>query len=387
MKKDVYELTSPQNNIWLIEQFYEDTAINNIVGYLKFNMKIDVQIIKNAANLFVKENDSLRSKFTMQQENVVQYIEDYSSFDINVIQCNDNEAKNIKEIFATKPFEILNHFLYDTLIIEFPDNTCGLLFKLHHLISDAWTMSLCLSQILDNCSYLIKNNCEDRENKPSYISYINAEKEYFSSNKFEKDKEYWENYFSNLPDEFSLKKNEQCSFNADRKICVINSNLADKINNFCLDNKISSYIFFLATFTIYFRSIYNSKNYIIGNPILNRSNFNEKKTTGLFVTTQPFMVNINDSITFLEHCSLLSKDQMNMYRHLKYPYSSILSHIRKEKPNVSSLYDIIFSYQNAKVNIVNNDIDFASEWIFSKEQMQSLMVHIKDTDNTRKYIY
>ena len=43
MKKDVYELTNPQKSIWLTEEFYKGTAINNIGGNLLIREKVDFE--------------------------------------------------------------------------------------------------------------------------------------------------------------------------------------------------------------------------------------------------------------------------------------------------------------------------------------------------------
>ena len=45
MKKDVYELTNPQKSIWMTEQFYSNTNINNIVGYLKIDKNADLKAL------------------------------------------------------------------------------------------------------------------------------------------------------------------------------------------------------------------------------------------------------------------------------------------------------------------------------------------------------
>ena len=41
-------------------------------------------------------------------------------------------------------------------------------------------------------------------NKASYIDYINYEQKYLSSNKFQKDKEFWQNYLENRPDSITM---------------------------------------------------------------------------------------------------------------------------------------------------------------------------------------
>ena len=75
MKKDVYDLTNPQMSIWMTEQFYSNTNINNIVGYLKINKKTDFKALEKAVNYFFMKNDSFKTKITLENSKPKQYFE------------------------------------------------------------------------------------------------------------------------------------------------------------------------------------------------------------------------------------------------------------------------------------------------------------------------
>ena len=75
--------------------------------------------------------------------------------------------------------------------------------------------------------------------------------------------------------------------------------------------------------------ISNSNKFVIGTPILNRTNFNEKNTTGMFINIAPFLIDINKNETFTEVVNKISTDSISLLRHQRYPYSEILKYIRK----------------------------------------------------------
>ena len=52
-----YKLTYPQRSILLTEQFHQNTCVSNIAGTLSINEKIDVDILEQAINIFIKKND------------------------------------------------------------------------------------------------------------------------------------------------------------------------------------------------------------------------------------------------------------------------------------------------------------------------------------------
>ena len=90
----------------------------------------------------------------------------------------------------------------------------------------------------------------------------------------------------------------------------------------------------------------------------------------------PFLFNINDSDSFIKFSNHIALEQKKMYRHIKYPYHEILNHVRKEFNFTESLYDIVFSYQNAT-------IPSYCKWLPNFAQGESLQIHVKNLDSSK----
>ena len=55
--ENLYELTNPQKSIWLTEQYYKGTQINNISGTLFIEEPVNFNLLKLAVNKFIEKND------------------------------------------------------------------------------------------------------------------------------------------------------------------------------------------------------------------------------------------------------------------------------------------------------------------------------------------
>ena len=372
MKENVYELTNPQKSIWMTEQFYSNTNINNIVGYLKIDNNADFKAIEKAFNYFVMKNDSFKTKLLLEDSSPKQYFDDFVYEDIEIIDLKDEtQLLEFEASFPMQQIPIWNHFLFLTKILRFPNGTGILVLTAHHLIADAWTMSLVLEEIYQNYLHIIAKEEIDLSPNPSYLNFIKSQNDYMVSDKFEKDKEFWHEKFKNLPNVVSFKKNMKVSIHANRKIYSFSKTLIEQIDKFCKEFNISNYIFLFSIFNVYFKNIFNCDNFIIGNPVLNRSNFKEKHMTGMFVSIMPFLVNFTKDITFIDFCQSIAKSQKQMYRHIRFPYHEILNFVRKTHDFSDSLYDIVFSYQNAT-------IPSYCKWLPNHSQAESLQIHIKN---------
>ncbi len=388
MKKVKFELTNPQKSIWLTERMYPNMPIENICGSVFFEETVDFTALENAINLFVEKNDSFRIKLLNTEEKVQQYISDFVPFKIEKLNLKDEDAVgNLERELASKVFPVTENLLFEFKMFEFPNGNGGFTINAHHIISDAWTAGLVVNEIVD--FYAEFSNKKEKEEKdiPSYIDYINSEKEYLASDRFKKDKEYWENiYTENLEvakipsiKERVVKKID-CSSN--RVQFNIPKDIIDEINKLCAEKKVSIFNFFMAIFAIYLGKVSNMQEFVIGTPILNRATFKDKHTTGMFISTVPFKICLGEDNSFNNFITGIAKDSLSMLRHQKYPYQYLLEDLRKKDNSIPNLYDILISYQNVRSEKQTSIVPFHARWISNNCLSDGMNIHLYDMNDT-----
>ena len=383
--KNLYSLTNPQKSIWLTEQFYKGSNINNICGALTIKQPLDFEKFKQAINLFVKNNDSFRICLTLDNNEVKQYIKDFSYFDIDIIDLKDAQAvKDYEHYLASFPLFDFDKLLFKFVLFRLPNGHGGFIINIHHTISDSWSLGITVNEIINYYSSLLNNKIYEPK-KYSYIDFYKSEQEYLLSSRFEKDKQYWSTVYETVPDTVSiptLKNLDSSSISANRVTHTINGNLLSQIQSYCKSQKISVYNFFMAIYSIYISRVCNSNDFVIGTPILNRSNFTEKQTTGMFIDTLPFRININSEVSFSDFLSKLAKDSMSLLRHQKYSYQYIIEDLRKRNSSQPTLYNILMSYQITKMSEKMDEIPHSSDWTFNDSMSDDLDIHIFDLNDT-----
>lgn len=388
MESNVYNLTNPQKSIWFTEQFYKGTPIENITGCVIVLEKLNLKALQKAINLFVKSNDSFRLKFTVKDDKPLQYLSSFSEFEIeNVMVNTDEDIKDIEDKMSNTPFEVLDNLLFSFKTFTFPDGHGGFVITAHHLISDAWTAGLVVNEIMDYYEKIINSQIIDNQN-PSYLDYITSEQEYLNSEKFNKDKEFWNEIFKTVPEVATIpsinveNSNSSLSCKAKRKQFVISKETMNLINEFCKQNKASAFNFFMAVLAIYLSRVSSLDDFTIGTPILNRGNFKEKQTTGMYISTIPFRISINHKIPFAEFLSNISADFSKIFRHQKYPYQYLLEDLRKKDSSIPNLYNILLSYQNVRSNKQTSDINYESSWVGNNFISDDIDIHLYDMNDT-----
>ena len=389
MSKRMYSLTSPQKSIWQTGEFYKGTSIENISGRATILEKVDFKNFEKAINLFIEKNDSFRLKFVIDNTEVKQYVEDYEYITFKKIKVSsEKDVKKIEDEFSNYIFDVLNSYLFKFVLYEFEDGHGGFIIVMHHLISDAWTSGLVISEII-NYYELFKNNEEiSLEKSPSYIDYIESEKEYIHSEKFNKDKEFWNQLFETVPQVASIPSlnSNSNSPKAKRKQFIINKKLMNLVNEFCKTHKVSEFNFFMGILSIYLGRVSLLDEFVIGTPILNRSTFKEKHTAGMFISVVPFKVSLENT-SFTDFISKISKDFFNIFRHQKYSYQTLLEDIREKHGNSTpNLFNVMFSYQNMRSNKQTAKTNYDSKWLFCNNISDDLEIHMYDINDTGNII-
>ena len=382
--KKLVSLTYPQKSILLTEKFYKNTSVNNICGTAIIDSVLDFDALKQAIETVIKENDVFHIQLIQKANEVKQFISEKTIPDIEIIDIKDkSEVDQIENMLMAKHFSLFESALYEFKIFRFENGAGGFLLNIHHILSDGWTLGLTCRKIMKAYSN-IKNNIASEDVEFSYIDYAENEKEYFNSSKFLKDKEYWNELFSNninpaiLPSD-SSEKNTEFSCLGERLTFSIPKAKMKLINEYCNKNKLTVFNFLMAVYSVYISKIINSKEFSIGTPILNRTNFKEKNIVGMFVNVVPFKVNVEPDTDFISFANEISKDTVSLLRHQKYPYQMLLEELRKKDSSVPNLYNIVLSYQLTKANN-ETEYKYSTRWAFNKNVTDDMTIQFLDLD-------
>ena len=385
----LYSLTNPQMGIWNTEKLYPGTSISVIAATLKIKGPIDYPVLEKAVNLFIERNDGLRLCFVVENGEPKQYLKPYCW---HPIDFKDFDGQDTAALYRWDseltgiPMSMSDTELFYFSLFRISDTEGGFFVKIHHLLSDAWSFILLGNQIMSYYHALLRNQPVRPEKVTSYLDYVASEQQYYGSDRFLKDKAYWDGRFELLPDFTTLKAFGSGSIGnkARRKTFVLPRKLCLKIQEHCTQYQTSPFSLFLASLAIYINRVTGKDDLVIGTPVLNRTNYKEKETIGMFISTVPIRIGMRDSnMDFKSFYSSISKEWMEILRHQKYPYDLLLKDVREIHKGTEALYDIVLSYQNARFDRHDDDIvEHEGRWHFNGYQKPSLTIHINDREGS-----
>lgn len=373
---EYFHLTTPQKNIWNLQKYYEDTAISNLCGAIFYKEKRDSRLLQQAICEFIQNQSGICLRFC-EEEEPKQYVADEVNETIPVMTFSSMEEFNrYADKFAKEPIGLINQPMYRFVVFDIAEES-GILVVLSHLVSDAWTFGLMAKQV-DEAYHMLVNADNTVLVEADYREYIQSERAYFASDRYIKDREFWEEKYTVRPEASHIKLclAQPASITAKRITRILPISLEQKITAYCKTYPVTEAVLFETALMIYLSKINQENQGItIGVPVLNRSNVKEKKIAGMFVSTMPLTVALLEEMTTTELAGKITKGHMELFRHQKYPYVDILKTLREKQNFSGNLYDVMSSYQNAKT-----DTGADTKWYSNGYSEVPFVLHIDNRD-------
>lgn len=391
-----FELTMPQQNMWNLQKYYNKTAITNLCGAVFFQEKREDALLRRAVSRFITSQSGIRLRFNEEGEEPRQYVSEQIDEDIPIMTFRSMEEFDAyAENCARDPIGLVERKMYRFVVFHLQqEHKSGILAVLSHLISDAWTFGLLVNQLdaeyrrLAREGALTANSAcpvpADLEHRymplieGDYRDFIRSENAYFTSERYGKDKRYWDGKYPAHPEEspVKLRSVSSDSIEAKRIVRTLPPTLEQGITSYCGSHPVTEAVLFETALAVYLSHINpDIQTVTMGVPVLNRSNTREKEIAGMFVSTMPLTVVITKDTEIAELARQITKGHMDLFRHQKYPYGSILRQLREKQDFSGNLYDVMVSFQNAKTKTGAD-----TKWYSNGYSEVPLLVHIDNRD-------
>ena len=388
---NLYPLSLSQRNIWDVERACPDTSINNICTTLHIRGRVDLSALQRSVDLVLSADPSLRTRIALVDGIPMQYQAEFQPQPIPVYDFTQTEEDGIsrwEDAFTREVMPLLNSPFYRFVILHTGENSGSLVVKMHHLISDGWTQVLLCNRIGQSYLELLSQKEPELGDIPGYEVHIRDEQSYLQSSAYERDKAYWEDALKIHGEPSSLKsvRGAALSYVGNRLTFPLPEDLNNDIYAYCMRHRVAPFSVFYMALAIYFKRIAGAERFTIGVPIFNRRNFTDKQTSGMFVSTLPFSMDISGDSTFNEFSDKLSNDWLELLRHQRFPFD----HIRKLAQNSGTasdrLFHIAFSYQNGQLQESRDAaVSFSGRWHYSGYQLEQLCIHLSNLEDNRRY--
>ncbi|MEI3790603.1 MULTISPECIES: amino acid adenylation domain-containing protein [unclassified Chryseobacterium] len=381
------KLTLPQQDIYFEQLLFADEPIYNIGAKISIEGSLNKDMFERAYVALIQQHDAYRCFLKGDLNNTEMLL----TTEIRPLEYIDFSNKESKEVLVLefiqkefkKSFDVeKDKFLYRFVLIKVDEKFHYLFSVYHHIITDGWGTSLMFTRLVKNYNETLENGIVVTEYPYSYENFISEDENYFNSEDFNGDKQYWTEKFKTLPENLFQKLDSSKTRNtSSRKEFIIKRAKYNELTKLALETKSSTFHIVLAILYAYLGKKSQNELVSIGLPVLNRSGAKFKKTVGLFMGVNPLLISIDEENTFFELVEKIKNQLKQDYRHQRFPLGQLVNSLgvfnQKER-----IFNITLSYEKQDYSSHFKDTITKVVPLSHESERVALALYIREFDET-----
>jgi non-ribosomal peptide synthetase component F len=351
----LHPLSSPQREIWFDQLLHPDLPLYNVGGYVQINGTLDHTVFEQAINRLIQRHDALRTVLVSESPDAVpqQAVLQELSVTVPYYDCSNDDHPH-ETAFAWMQQQFIQSFeLYEQPLFFFAllkvSEECYYWFKqYHHLIVDGWSGSLLTQSLAEIYTQLVQGQPITLAT-PSYFSFVQNDRAYLESARYETDLQYWLDKYQTLPEPlwspryFSQFLDQTPP--SGHRVLSLSRPFYNQLQALATHCQATTFHLLLGAFYIYLTRTTQTAELVVGLPFLNRSNATFKQTVGLFTGVSAARFSFGTELSFNRLLQAIGRELKSNYRCQRLPLSELNRALELHKWGRRQLFDFSLSYE------------------------------------------
>jgi amino acid adenylation domain-containing protein len=356
-------LSYAQQRLWFLDQLESGNPIYNIPVALRLRGPLFVDALERTLNEIVRRHESLRTVFSEEQGEAVQVILPEQPVIMPVFNLSnlpegsgETEALQLATVEARTGFDLSRGPLLRAALLRLGGEDHLLLFTMHHIISDGWSMGVLVREL----TALYEAYSEGRESPLpelalQYADYAVWQREWLQGFVLEEQLAYWKRQLEGIPPvlEFPTDRPRPTAmtFRGATVNVELSVELTEKLRVLSRREGVTLYMILLAAFQTLLSRYTGQQDIVVGSPIANRQSSEIEPLIGFFVNTLVLRTDLSGDPGFRELLRRVQQVTLGAYAHQDIPFEMLVQELQPErKLSFTPLFQMVFVLQNAPVD-------------------------------------
>jgi amino acid adenylation domain-containing protein len=361
-----YPLSYAQRRLWMLTQFKESSVAYNMPGVYVFEGELSLVSLDYAFAELINRHEILRTVFKENESGEIrQFIlsGEEVKFSIENIDLRKKEDKNDKlkvaiHLDCVYPFDLAKEPCLKVKIYRTEDHKWIFSYVVHHIISDAWSMNILISELLQVYNASVRNNKYILPGLPmQYKDYAAWQKEQLSGVQLEKHRQFWLAQFKGeipvLEMPLDNPRPPLQTFNGERIIKSLDIKYFNALKVLCGEQDSTLYMGLLALVNTLLYKYTNQEDIIIGSPSAGREHVELENQIGFYINTLALRMQFKGTDSFTELLQKIKGVTLGVFEHQSYPFDVLIDDLQlMQDRSRNVLYDVAVTLQNTASNKV-----------------------------------
>jgi len=341
-----------QQRLWFLEELEPGNSIYNMPFSMRLKGELNKAALQAAFDDLVTRHESLRTRFEYEGEVPLQVIDDSLR---TALQCEvqtgatKEDTERWRADCSALPFDLRNGPLLRAHLLQTGTQEYQLLIVMHHIVSDAWSMSVLIQEL----NHLYAVHCQgNRAALPEltlqYADYAAWQRDWLQGPELERQASFWRKKLDGAPPLLELptdypRPSDQSYAGAHLSVHTTEE-LTSKLRALSQSLGVSMFMLLQAAFSILLARYSGSEDIVIGTPTAGRQQSELESLIGLFLNTLVLRNDLSGNPTFRELLDQVRKNTLSSYEHQDLPFEKLVEELRPERQlSYSPVFQVLFN--------------------------------------------
>ena len=270
--KGGWPLLDSQKGIYFLSHKQKGSSVYNMINAYKLEGQLKVENLFLSVQKVIERHSALRTYFTEQNDDVIQIIAEKSCPSYRVEHLDEDfsepRARQYLREESHQNFDLSKAPLIRFSLVYFRNNTCLLIVTIHHIIGDHLSCNIVMEDIARYYNAYCKGDELNLEKPSQYHQYI----QWRQSESEEKYKQFWKEELEGCPSitqlPYDFERGSDQTFDGQTYAFSLPNALSLKISDFCKNNKITPFMFFMSIYSLFLSKTDQRKRYCDRHPYI-----------------------------------------------------------------------------------------------------------------------
>ena len=351
-------LSFAQERLWLLEQLEPGRSVYNLTRAVRITGPLDIGALESSLSKLIRRHESLRTKFVAVEGRPLQCATAHESLRLNPTDLSallEEERKEqttrllLKE--ARQPFDLSGDRLFRLRLLKEHDDVHVLIFCMHHMISDAWSMGIVLHELWSLYKDFVSGSAPTLpELTVRYREYAVWQRRQLQGDVLEAHLAYWKQQLADAPYlDLSMDRPRPATqgFHGGRQPLELPPALTAALNDLSKREGVTLFMTLLAAFQLLLYRHTGQEDIIVAAPVANREQRGIEGVIGFFVNTIALRVNLSGQPSFKELLRRAREVCLCAYAHQAAPFEKVVAALNPRRElNRNPIFQTMLVLQN-----------------------------------------
>ncbi len=351
-------LSYSQERMWLIHALAPDSAAYNITGGARLRGRLDTRALEKALSGLRRRHEALRTTYRLVDGLPRQCVVDDFEQPMAVEDLREygiagyDRALVIGREFAARPFDLAAGPVFRTLLLRLADDDHVLLFSLHHIAGDRWSLGVIsfeLGVLYDSAVSGVSPALEPP--RVTYRQFALWQRKHVAGEYLERQMAYWREHLSGIQPLELVPDRPRPRFQTTQgrwHLEPLSSTLIRELNELASRTGTTLFMVMTAAFLLVLHRRGGQADIAVGTPVANRNRSDVEGVVGTFVNTLVLRVSIDPGLSVLQLLQRVKDVTLEAFAHQDVPFEKLVESLSDHRDvSRAPLVQAMINMQNA----------------------------------------